>query len=115
MRLPLRAEIIIRAPVPAHNHNGGTLMRYRYLLTLVALTLSAQTPPTTAIRCGRFFDGKNLTLQENVVVLVQGNRIQAVGKQVAVPPGAQVIDLSRATVMPGLIDSHTHMFLNGIR
>ena len=58
--------------------------------------------------------GARLTIQNDVVVLVDGNRIRAVGKSVAIPAGAKVIDLSRATVMPGLIDCHTHMFLHGI-
>jgi len=76
---------------------------------------NAQTAPVvTAIKCGRLFDGKKLELQENLVVLIEGNRITAVGKSVAIPAGAKVIDLSNATVMPGLIDTHTHMFLHGI-
>jgi len=89
---------------------------------VMALTLSAalstaakaQSGALTAIRCGRLFDGKTLALQENAVVLVEGNRIWAAGKSVAIPPEAKVIDLGRATVMPGLIDCHTHMFLHGI-
>ncbi len=66
----------------------------------------------TAIRAARLFDsvtGRMLTRQ---VVLVQGERITDVGSadQVAIPAGAQVIDLGTATVLPGLIDAHTHMF-----
>lgn len=86
------------------------------LLLTVALAhgAQAQNASLSAIKCGRLFDGKTPTLQENVVVLVEGNRIRAVGKSVAIPPEAKVIDLSHATVMPGLIDCHTHMFLHGI-
>jgi imidazolonepropionase-like amidohydrolase len=85
------------------------------LLTAVLVaTATAQTVTLTAIKCGRLFDGKTLALQENVVVLVEGNKIRAVGKSVAIPAEAKVIDLSHATVMPGLIDCHTHMFLHGI-
>ena len=86
------------------------------LLLTVALSsgTQGQTATLTAIRCGRLFDGKTLTLQDNVIVLVEGNRIRAVGKSIAIPPEAKVIDLSHATVMPGLIDCHTHMFLHGI-
>jgi imidazolonepropionase-like amidohydrolase len=90
------------------------------LLEMMALLLAAVTPqaqtqsPVTAIRCGKFFDGRNLALQENVTLLIQGNRISAVGKSLPTPANAKVIDLSQATVMPGLIDCHTHMFLNGI-
>src|SRR5258706_4026160 len=85
-------------------------------LFLTATFSAAQTQPPalTALKCGRLCDGKTLSLQDNVVVLVEGNKIRAVGKAIAIPPGAKVIDLSHATVMPGLIDCHTHMFLHGI-
>jgi len=84
-------------------------------LVCSAATAYAQSGSTlTAIKCGKFFDGSTLALQENVIVLVQDSRISAVGRSVAIPPNAKVIDLSHATVMPGLIDCHTHMFLQGI-
>src|SRR5689334_17418307 len=84
------------------------------LAAALVATATAQTVTLTAIKCGRLFDGKTLALQENVVVLVEGNKIRAVGKSVSIPAEAKVIDLSHATVMPGLIDCHTHMFLHGI-
>jgi len=69
-------------------------------------------PRVVAVRAGRLFDskaGKTLTKQ---VVLLLGERITAVGPEadIKIPAGAQVIDLSQATVLPGLIDAHTHMF-----
>jgi hypothetical protein len=66
----------------------------------VSITAHAQTMTLTAIKCGRLFDGKTLSLQENVVMLVEGNKIRALGKSIAVPAEAKVIDLSQATVMP---------------
>src|SRR5262245_31668917 len=85
--------------------------------TMWLLLCAAATPQPqsiTAIKCGRFFDGKRLSLQDDMLLLIQGNRISAISKSRPIPTGATVIDLSRATVMPGLIDCHTHMFLHGI-
>ena len=65
-----------------------------------------------AVRAGKLFDSHAGVMLTRQVVLLQGDRITAVGPeaQVKLPAGAQVVDLSRATVLPGLIDAHTHMF-----
>ena len=65
-----------------------------------------------AIRAGRLFDAKAGRLVQDQVIVIEGERIAAVGaaSQVRIPAGAKVIDLSSATVLPGLIDAHTHMF-----
>ena len=65
-----------------------------------------------AIRAGRLFDAQAGTMLTNQVVLIRGDRIADVGANVAVPPGARVIDLSAATVLPGMIDAHVHVALN---
>jgi len=62
-----------------------------------------------AIRCGRLIDGKGGEAIPNAVVIISGDRIAAVGRDLRIPADAQVIDLSRATVLPGLIDTHTHL------
>lgn len=70
--------------------------------------LGAQTS-TTAIRAGRLIDPDAGTVAANQIILVEGGRIKAVGSDVAIPPGATVVDLSKSTVMPGLFDAHTHL------
>ncbi len=69
-------------------------------------------PRKFAVRAGRLFDSKNGRMLTGQTLLILGDRITEVGPeaQVKVPADAQIIDLSRATVLPGLIDAHTHMF-----
>jgi imidazolonepropionase-like amidohydrolase len=70
------------------------------------------TPPTqvVAIRAGRLFDSRAGTLLNNQVIVIRGDRIADVGAAIAIPPDARVIDLSAATVLPGMIDAHVHLF-----
>jgi imidazolonepropionase-like amidohydrolase len=73
------------------------------------------TPPgqVVAIRAGKFFDAKSGNLLNNQVVLVRGDRIADVGSEVQIPRDARVIDLSTATVLPGMIDAHVHVNTGG--
>ncbi len=68
-------------------------------------------PPTgtIAIRAARLFDANAGTMLTNQVILIEGDRIAAVGSDVRVPPNATVIDLGSATVLPGMIDSHLNI------
>ena len=67
----------------------------------------------TAIKCGRLIDGRSDKPIENAVILVEGNTIKNVGRDIPIPGNAAVIDLSHETVLPGLIDAHTHVLLQG--
>jgi len=70
---------------------------------------------TTVIRAGMLIDGESTAARRNQVIVIRGNQIVGVSDAAAanIPPDADVIDLSQATVLPGLIDAHTHIFLQG--
>jgi imidazolonepropionase-like amidohydrolase len=73
------------------------------------LSVAQQSAPVTAIRAGRLIDPEAGTTAANQIILIEGERITAVGANLAIPAGAVVIDLSKLTVLPGLVDAHTHM------
>ena len=79
----------------------------------LSIAVAAQQPAAaiTAIRAGRLLDPEGGRILPNQIIVVEGNRIREVGPNVTIPPGAQVIDLSAMTVMPGLVDSHNHLAL----
>jgi imidazolonepropionase-like amidohydrolase len=84
------------------------------LLSLFASISSlAAQEPVIALRAGRLIDGKSDKVTTGVIILVQGNRIREVGTNISIPPEAQTVDLGAATVLPGLIDAHTHVLLQG--
>ena len=96
-------------------------MRICYCLAIIVVISSIaqaqQNPATryTVIRAGTLIDGKSESPKHNQVIIIRGNRIDSVSdaSTTRIPTGAPVINLSQATVLPGLIDSHTHIFLQG--
>ena len=84
---------------------------YKAAILLLAACLfpAALLAQVTAIQARRLIDTEAGTVRTGQTILIEGNKIIAVGADVAIPPGAKVIDLSGATVLPGLIDCHTHL------
>src|SRR5262249_12865663 len=80
-----------------------------------AVLVQAQTPgPVVVIRAARLIDGSGGAPVTPAVVIVRGDRIEAVGSAAAVPAGARVVDLGAATILPGMIDLHTHLTSSGV-
>jgi len=79
-------------------------------IVLVCLALAAAgVAQVTVVRAGRLIDPDSGTVLTDQKILIVGNKIEAVGKEIAVPADARWIDLSDKTVLPGLIDCHTHL------
>ena len=85
---------------------------FRCLALLIFLTLAAAgltAGGTTALRVGHLIDPATGKAASNQIILVKDGKIAEVGPAVKIPAGAEVVDLSKAWVMPGLMDAHTHM------
>jgi imidazolonepropionase-like amidohydrolase len=85
------------------------------LSSLAVAEQPAKSESVIVIRAGTLIDGKSPAPRRDQAIVIRGNRIEIVGDAavVKIPEGARVLDLSRATVLPGLIDAHTHIFLQG--
>src|SRR5215831_1742067 len=79
----------------------------------IAQEKPAAAPKKIAIRVGRLIDGKSDTPIANALILVEGDKITSVTPGGAPPAGAELLDLSKATVLPGFVDAHTHVLLQG--
>jgi imidazolonepropionase-like amidohydrolase len=122
----LQSEIYNLQSSLSYNHalrgEAMGMLRWAVPLALLVGVLAAQEPGKTSaspvytvVRAGTVLDGKSDTPRHNQVIVIQGSRIESISDAASakVPDGATVIDLSNATVLPGLIDSHTHIFLQG--
>ncbi|HET6592441.1 MAG TPA: hypothetical protein VFG48_05955, partial [Xanthomonadales bacterium] len=94
-----------------------TLLYVLVPMLMAAQAAAAQTtvaePGRTFIKAGRLLDTASGRVLDDAVITIAGGRIEAVGdSRSAIPPDARVIDLSDATVLPGLMDMHTHLVGN---
>src|SRR5437588_499871 len=86
---------------------GGQMKLSRFLL--LVLFASSSVAQVTVIKAGRLVQPDEGTVATDQVIVIRANKIEAVGPGLAIPAGATVIDLSKMTVLPGLIDCHTHL------
>ena len=78
-------------------------------LVCVSVLCSLTAAQVTVIKAGRLIDPDSGTVLSNAVIFIRDQKIESVGQGLAIPAGARVIDLSKMTVLPGLIDCHTHV------
>jgi imidazolonepropionase-like amidohydrolase len=79
------------------------------LILSSALASQAQQSPVTVIRAGRLIDVDAGRALSNQTIVIRNGKIESIGENLAIPAGATIIDLSKMTVLPGLIDCHTHL------
>src|SRR5262249_18888565 len=110
---PLRPEVPMSLPFRC-------FAVWMVMSTPLSLPSRAQEKPATtaaektiAIRAGHLIDGKGDKPLDNVLILIKGDTIVSVTPNGTPPPGVNLLDLSKATVLPGFLDTHTHVLLNG--
>ena len=91
----------------------ATVFLFLFSLTAVAQQKPVSSEPVTIIRAGVVIDPNSASPLRDQTIVIRGNRIESIGPASATQATGNVIDLSHATVLPGLIDAHTHIFLQG--
>jgi imidazolonepropionase-like amidohydrolase len=94
------------------------LLAIAFFLTVSSPAIPAQQSPApvpkrVAIRAGHLIDGRSEAPASNVLILIEGDKIVSVSPGGSAPTGVEIIDLSKATALPGLVDAHTHVLLQG--
>lgn len=87
------------------------VIAFSFLVSCASLMGQATAAKIVALRCGSLFDSRGDTLRKNVVVIIEGDKLKEITN--SAPAGADVVDLSHETCLPGLIDTHTHILLQG--
>lgn len=87
------------------------LFSVMFLPSLASAQQQSQPARITVIKAGRLIDPDTGTAATNQVILIEGEKIKEVGANLSIPAGATIIDLGKLTVLPGLVDAHTHMAL----
>jgi imidazolonepropionase-like amidohydrolase len=83
------------------------------LCLVIPILAPSQTPHRITIRAGQLIDGKSDKPLVNALIVIEGDKIMSVVAGGSAPAGVEVVDLSKATVLPGFIDTHTHVLLQG--
>src|SRR5215471_3422664 len=79
------------------------------VLAVLSFAATVAAAQVTAIRAGRLVDPDKGTVLQNQIILIRGNKVDSVGAGLRIPSADKVVDLSPMTVLPGLIDCHTHL------
>ena len=85
---------------------------FAFACVFFCLQANALAQAPIVVRAGTLIDVESGVAKFNQLILIEGEKIKSIGAKLSIPDGAKVIDLSRATVLPGLIDAHTHLLTN---